>query len=516
MRGIRIPAARWTCTWLCAAALAGCAAIGPYASRPSPEAPVRSSPEQQAQVLAARARAQEANGDAFGAAHTWAELAPLSSPMARASDEKIIHGLLMSLDPDQLKSEYEALPETDPLKPYARAALEQLGVAVARQLPQLDHPVGTEIGEGTAITREGYRMPPRIALLLPTHGPLATPAEAVREGFFIAYFGNPSDAPRPQVRSYDSGATPAQAQAAYNQAVTDGANFVVGPISRDSVAAIFAQAALPVPVLALNHPDNNVQPPPGSAEFGLLPEAEGAQAAAHMHERGVHQAIVFMGDDDRARRSAAAFKAQFESLGGQVLSETTLSNDNVDYSGAIEASLANPPADAGILLLMRPQTARVLMPQLHLANVTQPVFATSLIYAGTDNATSDRDLDGVEFCDAPWLFDAQPGLPDYATIAAQLPDARGMAARLFAFGMDAYALTPYLDWLRTNPGTYVPGATGQLTEDAQGRVHRVPVWASFQDGVARPVAAGLDVAPAPASSAPMPPAPASSAAPAIQ
>ena len=186
-----------------------------------------------------------------------------------------------------------------------------------------------------------------------------------------------------------------------------------------------------------------------------------------------------------------------------MLSETTLASDNVDYSDAIKAALTDAPPDAGILLLMRPQTARLLMPQLHLANVTQPVFATSLIYAGTDNATADRDLDGVEFCDAPWLFDAQPGLPDHSTIAAQLPGARGAAARLFAFGMDAWALAPYLDWLRTHPGTYVPGATGQLTEDAQGRVHRVPVWVSFQDGVARPVAAGLDTAPmlpAPATS----------------
>ena len=514
MRGIRIPAARLTCAWLCVAALvAGCASLGQFASQPSPEAPALPSPsEQKAAALTGRARAQEASGDKFGAAHTLAQLAPELTPVARADNDQQIHRLLMSVDPQQLKGDYDSLADNDPLKPYARAALEQLGVAMPRPLPQLDHPVGTEVGEGNAITREGYRMPPRIALLLPTQGPLATPAEAVREGFFTAYFGNPSDAPRPQVRSYDSGGTPAQAQAAYNQAVTDGANLVVGPLARDSVAALFAQAAPPVPVLALNHPDNNVQPPPGSAEFGLLPEAEGAQAAAHMNERGVHQAVVFMGNDDRAKRSAAAFKAQFESLGGQVLGETTLGNDNVDYSGAIQAALANAPPDAGILLLMRPQTARVLMPQLHLANVTQPVFATSLVYAGGDNATADRDLDGVEFCDAPWLFDAQPGLPDHATVAAQLPDARGAAARLFAFGMDAYALAPYLDWLRTHPGTYVPGATGQLTEDAQGRVHRVPVWASFQDGVARPVAAGLDMVPAPASSAPMLPAPASSSA----
>jgi outer membrane PBP1 activator LpoA protein len=508
MHIIRIATARSIIAgWIFAVVLlAGCASLGQFGAQPAPKAPAPSVPlQQQAQLMAEHARAQEANGDAFGAAHTWAQLAPLVSPAARADNEKQIRRLLMSLDPDQLKSDYGTLADNDPLKPYARAALEQLGVAMPRALPQLDHPVGTEVGQGNAITREGFQMPARIALLLPLKGPLAAPAEAVREGFFTGYFGSPSDAPRPQVRSYDSGGTPAQAQAAYAQAVTDGANLVIGPLARDSVAALFVRGTLPVPLLALNHPDGTVLPPPGSAEFGLLPEAEGAQAAAHMSERGIHQAIVFTGNDDRARRAAVAFKAQFESLGGQVLSEATLSNDNVDYSDAIKAALTDAPPDAGILLLMRPQTARVLMPQLHLANATQPVFATSLVYSGGDNTTADRDLDGVEFCDAPWLFDAQPGLPDHATIAAQLPDARGAAARLFAFGMDAYALAPYLDWLRTHPGTYVPGATGQLTEDTQGRVHRVPEWASFQDGVARPVAAGLD-------NSPMTPAPASSSA----
>ena len=498
-----MPAIRRTCLLLCAVTLlAGCASVCQFLPKPGAEAPATSTlpPEQQIPSLIQRARDQQAAGDFWGAAQTRAQLSPLLTDAQRAANEHEINTLLASLGKDQLKARYDTLAERDPLKPYARAALEQMGVALPRELPQLDHPVGTQIGEGAAAQREGYAMPSQIALLLPANGALAVPASAVREGFFTAYFDDKSDSPRPDVRSDDSGSTPAQSMAAYKQAVNDGAQLVIGPLGRDSVAAMFAQGSLPVPLLALNHPDNNVPPPAGSAEFGLLPEAVGAQAAAHMSERGIKQAIVFVSNDDRARRAASAFKAQFESLGGQVTSQTELSAGNVDYSEQIKAALANAGDGSGILLLMRAQTARLLMPQLKLANATQPVFATSLIYAGGDNATADRDLDGVEFCDAPWLFDAQPGLPDHGAIAAQLPDARNAAARLFAFGMDAYALTPYLDWLRTHPGTYLPGATGQLTEDEQGRVHRVPIWVSFQNGIARPVAAGMDSAPASASS----------------
>ncbi|MFI4970191.1 MAG: penicillin-binding protein activator, partial [Lysobacterales bacterium] len=67
-------------------------------------------------------------------------------------------------------------------------------------------------------------------------------------------------------------------------------------------------------------------------------------------------------------------------------------------------------------------------------------------------------------------------------------------ARLFAFGMDAYALLPYLDWLIAHPDAYVNGATGELTADNFGRIHRQVGWARFQNGVALPVDGALNTA----------------------
>jgi outer membrane PBP1 activator LpoA protein len=132
-----------------------------------------------------------------------------------------------------------------------------------------------------------------------------------------------------------------------------------------------------------------------------------------------------------------------------------------------------------------------------------PVFGTSHIYGGVDDAGANHDLEGVEFCDAPWLFDAQPGLPNHADIAMQLPAARGPAARLFAFGMDAWNLVPYIDWLREHAGSYLPGASGQLTADQFGRVRRVLVWAKFEEGLARPLSGSLQMDSAPAQAPPL-------------
>ena len=68
-----------------------------------------------------------------------------------------------------------------------------------------------------------------------------------------------------------------------------------------------------------------------------------------------------------------------------------------------------------------------------------------------------------------------------------------------------------MTYLLEHPGSYLPGASGQLTADQFGRVSRVLTWAKFQNGLARPLGGSLDVQdqPAPAGSAP---APASSAA----
>jgi outer membrane PBP1 activator LpoA protein len=91
----------------------------------------------------------------------------------------------------------------------------------------------------------------------------------------------------------------------------------------------------------------------------------------------------------------------------------------------------------------------------------------------------------------------QAGLPDHTTLASQLVTAGGPAARLFAFGMDAYALLPYLDWLLAHPDAYLDGATGQLTADPFGRIHRLMSWARFVNGVAQPVQGALSASPVP-------------------
>ncbi|MFC5740033.1 penicillin-binding protein activator [Dyella tabacisoli] len=466
----------------------------------------------QLRLLELRARAMEGSGDAWGAARSRVEMDAQLSGLDHAQNRKQILALLNKLGVAPLKQRAAAMQPSDRMLPWINEALTQLGVTVARPQPTLEQQVGTLLPGSDANVREGYKMPGKIALLLPSTGNYAAAGSAISEGFFAAYAdASRNHAPRPAVRVYDSGGTPAGAIKAYQQAVDEGAQLVVGPLTRGEVSALFGVNPLPVPLLALNHPDDKSLPTSGVSEFGLLPETEGAQSADHMIERGIRNAYVIVSSEDYAQRAANAFKAELEARGGAIAGMGSLGGSGVNYASTINGlNAANAGSDAGVFISMRPQQARLLLPQLKLARVNLPVFATSHIYAGADDAGTNRDLDGVEFCDSPWLFDAQPGLPNHDDIANQLPAARGMSARLFAFGMDAWNLVPYIDWLHEHPGSYLPGATGQLTADQFGRVRRVMVWAKFQDGLARPLNGSLQMDSAPIITPPDGAAPATS------
>lgn len=467
-------------------------------------------PALQLRLLELRSQSMQQTGDFWGAARTRVEMDGQLSGLDQAQNRKQIVSLLTQLGIDPLKQRAAAMQPSDRMLPWVNEALTQLGVAVAHPAPALEQEVGTMLpGEGANV-REGFKMPTRVALLLPTSGNLASAGTAIREGFFAAYADSSRNhMPRPPVRVYDSAGTTAGAIKAYQQAVDDGAQLVIGPLTRGEVSALFGLPQLPVPLLALNHPDDKSLPASGVSEFGLLPETEGAQAADHMAEAGVLNAFVIVSGDDFAQRAAKSFKAELEARGGKVAGTGNLTGTGVNFASTIsglgmptDTGDASANKDSGIFISMRPQQARLLLPQLRLARVNLPVVGTSHIYAGVDDAGANRDLEGVEFCDSPWLFDVQPGLPNHGDIAGQLPAARGTSARLFAFGMDAWNLAPYIDWLRAHPGSYLPGASGQLTSDQFGRIRRVLVWAKFQDGLARPLNGSLQMDTSPALAPP--------------
>lgn len=367
--------------------------------------------------------------------------------------------------------------------------------------PAANRLVATLLEEYQTLT--GY--PRQVALLLPLSGRQAAAAAAVRDGFVAGYLQHDGDAERPVVMTYDTAAL--GALAAYEMAVRDGAEFVVGPLLKGDLAEL-AGAELPaVPGLALNWIDGGTVPAGYLAQFALAPEEEAAAAAERALREGHRRALVLGQNTDQGQRMAESFIAAFRQGGGEVLAWQVYDPRNSDFAFPIRALLLLEESEnryqriQGILgrqvefeprrrhdatlifLAARSTEAQLLRPQLrfHYAG-DLPVYATSLVYDATRR--DNGDLDGIMFPDMPWRVnpDAAEDIAPFEAFGAFAVERSG---RLYAFGADAYRLVPLVLHGGGALAEGVPGLTGALTMDADGRIRRTLDWGRFAGGEVR-------------------------------
>lgn len=432
-----------------------------------------------------RADVAEAEGRYFDAA---AELA-LAERGDTPTDARRIAELLARVGDDPLYRGSAELRAGHPLYPHAGRALVARGLPLPR--PYEAQPIAAGDGTRPAAEADGYRPPLRIAVLVPDRGSGAGAGDAVRQGILAAHFEEARR--RPALDFIATAGDAESALTAYAEAVARGADMVLGPLMREEVEALFGQAALAVPVLALNR--SSLPPPPGSVSFSLAPEDEGVAAAERLMRRGLQRVLLVSSGDDSAQRSLAAFATHFTARGGQVVHEIRLPLDSPDYGPALRASLQQIGADGhdAVFMAVTVSQARLLIPQLAVAGLSgRPIVSTSrIVAAGGNDPRLDRELDGVEFPDQPWLLGrAVPGTPDLDATRRQLPTLAGPALGLFGFGMDAMRLSGYLEHLGRNPSAWLNGATGELRLDAFGNVLRAPGWGVFSGGRPRPAPDG--------------------------
>ena len=406
---------------------------------------------------------------------------------ARADNAREIERLLAELDDETLASGAAALPEGDPLYSFAGRALMARGLPLPRPF-DLGLLWNMHAGNRPPADRDGYRPPRRLAVLLPLSGRLATASSPVRDGLLAGYYGERRQ--RPEVVFHDTAGTPAGAVAAYQRAVEEGADYVLGPLGRDEVAAVLADPArLSVPVLALNRAGEET--PTGSFSFAMAPEDDGIAAANHLLAQNVQRVLVLSGGDDNARRSVDAFRRQLEAGGGEVSDMlVVVGGDQPDMTEALRNAMLKEGGAQAVFLALRAGEARAIAPQLIEAGyATRPRIGTSHLFASGD-AEEDAVLDGIAFPTERWTSSGVAGLPMASTVASTLPTARGPAARLFAFGHDAWLLTAFMERLVTGADAELRGATGTLRLDGFGNVERTPAWAIYRGGQVVPLGGG--------------------------
>lgn len=421
---------------------------------------------------------------AFANAATLARQDAALSGQARTDNAREIDRLLATLDDATLARDAAALPSGDPLYNFAGRALQRRGLPLPRPFDR-GAQWRFDAGNRPPADSDGYRPPVKLAVLLPLSGNLATAAAPVRDGLLAGYYGERRR--RPEIQFYDTTGTAAGATAAYARATAEGADFVVGPLGRDEVSALFQQPELATPMLALNR--GTVAPPDGKAGFSLAPEDDGIAAAEYVLARERKTALIIEGSDDNGRRASQAFRERFAERGGRVTRVISVPEAPGDLS-AVLATASQEGADA-VFLAVRGSTARALTPQLALAGLGGKTrVGTSQLTSGTGKPEEDMALDGIAFPTEAWTSRGVPALPAASVTGERVPTARGPAARLFAFGYDAWLLTAYLEKLATGINTDLQGATGRLQLDGFGNVVRTPSWSTFAGGRPAPIADG--------------------------
>jgi uncharacterized protein len=347
----------------------------------------------------------------------------------------------------------------------------------------------------------------RIALMLPLSEAAGI---AVSEGFLAAHYEARSLSQQvPDVQIFDtSGVT--NIMPLYNQIADSGFDLIIGPLRKDSVRQLQAQPSLRVPTLALNYGDEGSPTPTDLYQFGLAPEDEIRQSVRIARQAGHQVAAILTPSGSDYIRIRDTFANEWQASGGDVVAMSEFGSNSsysdtirimldVDDSEARAAQLRNiiprrnivftprRRQDVDVLfLLANPAEGRQIRPTMgfhfagDIAIYALPAIYDGLTYDGGTSTNVNRDLNGINFIDAPWVLTNNDPLKS-ATASAFAAGA-GPVQRLRAMGVDSYRLHNRLVQLANFPGVSLQGATGLLSMRSDGSIQRELLAAQFVEG----------------------------------
>ena len=347
--------------------------------------------------------------------------------------------------------------------------------------------------------------PKHIALMLPIQ---QSTGNAIQEGFLSEYYQeltNSGDVPT--VSLYDTTGIN-QIYEVYNEAVVNGADLIIGPLSKILVNQLQELDKLPVLTLALNYADNEAAPE-NLFQFGLAPEDEISKIINLAWQEGHKNAAILMPDTPNYRDLEEFFRDSWLSKGGEVVSTVNFTGTSdfseivrrlmaIDFSESRAEKLLNliprrimeftPRRRKDIdfiFLVANPRQGRQIKPNLafYFAN-NIPVYSMPSIYDGQDNQIGNRDLNGIIFIDAPGILNPTSRLDE--SMNENFRQTQGSLKRLGAMGIDSFRLYTRLKQFYNDTSISIQGATGNLTVLTDRKIYRDLEVAQFIDGIATP------------------------------
>lgn len=280
-----------------------------------------------------------------------------------------------------------------------------------------------------------------LGLMLPLNSPqFGEAAQVVKAGFEAAAAADGSAEISVAALEDDS-----QIGAGYQQLLAQGANFIVGPLTRQGAANLAASSKLPA--LVLNTLDK--APPAGSKVWSLsvAVETEAQQIARMMRDDGRQQPLILFNKDNLSQRLRQAFAEEWRSKNKLPVRELDITTpDGARLQTELSAS------DSVFLAL---DTKEVEATRALLAT-DMPAYATSLANVRQPSAI----LNGLHLVDMPWFL--IPNHPETRQIARPATPMNKATERLYALGVDAYRLSVALANTRNPAQIRLGGVSGDL------------------------------------------------------
>ncbi len=470
-----------------------------------------------------------------------------------SANHDFIWNLLMQVSNQQLKTRLNS-----PIEPNAKAWLElalstqgllnldqQQAAIMAWQLQYPLHAAALDLPKALAkLVELKPRENQKLALLLPTSGPLGKLGQAVIDGFMANYYQAMAQCEQPcnslpQLEFINSDKV-ADWQQLYFDLEDQNVDLVIGPLDKAKVDLINELPERNITTLALNfirngnldhgltdplltetqvdwsiasyYPEQVLAPEPEPEpntvsqntlfQFSLSIEEEARQLATRGHNQGLRQALIIAANSDWSQRASKAFQQQWQALGGQVTGQVSFTGDG-DHADSISQVLLTDTSKLRRKELQKTIATNVkfeprrrqdvdLVVILALPEDARQLMPTLAFHHAGDITVyathhayqgptkTTRDRDLNRL-----YFSDIPWMLEPDTVAQKVaaiwPNSQRYS-RLFALGADAFLLYPRLQQMQIFSTTKLEGMTGLLRLDEQNRITANLTWARFQRG----------------------------------
>ncbi|MCY3858606.1 MAG: penicillin-binding protein activator [Gammaproteobacteria bacterium] len=341
--------------------------------------------------------------------------------------------------------------------------------------------------------QEVNQNPKRIAILLPQSGTdaYAQAARGIRDGWMLAYMVDKRRVGQdslPEFEFYDT--VGKDREQLILDAFENGADHVVGPLSKDAVNSVRLTGALPGSILMLNVPNSFGNSRPDSVRYlAWTIEDEALKMAQSLSKRDQVRCVIVYGNEPWMIRARAEFELNIASpthvIAVNRINEFEQLTEDIGATIGIEESEQRREEIESLVqfpLEFQPRMNKEINSIVAFIDSSQleAVLESLRFHADrpldvyvTDSAVRGKLTDlanGVQFTTDTWrIFDSE-----FANTVSEYFDTNPNMASFYALGIDAYRFSNL--WNQVKVSKTIAGNGSRYRLESTGNFRRLPFW----------------------------------------